>query len=118
MVEAQGGALDALPEATGETPVYATGAGYVGAIDGLEVGLCGVALGAGRVRADQAVDHVVGIRLDAPVGTPVVEGQPLATILHGRRGAPDAALVSRLGATFEVSGEPPRPSPLILERID
>jgi pyrimidine-nucleoside phosphorylase len=118
MVAAQGGALEQLPESPGETAIVATADGFVGQIDGLEVGLCGVALGAGRVRADQAVDPVVGIQVDACVGTEVKRGQRLATVLHGASGAPESTLVERLGAAFSVVDQPPISAPLIIERID
>ena len=118
MVAAQGGDIERLPEPTGETVITAERDGFVGAIDGLEVGLSGVALGAGRVRADQDVDPVVGIRVDASVGSAVHAGQPLVTVLHGLSGPPDAALQARLRAAFEVTSEAPEPTPLILERID
>ncbi|MGB0589092.1 MAG: thymidine phosphorylase [Myxococcota bacterium] len=118
MVAAQGGRIDGLPEPTGETPILAPSDGFIGQIDGLEVGLCGVALGAGRVRSDQAVDPIVGVRVDAPVGTEVKRGQSVATILHGASGAPHSTLVERLGAAFSVVDHPPVSEPLILERID
>ena len=118
MVSAQGGDLGALPTHSGETAVIASSDAYVGAIDGLEVGLCGVALGAGRVRSDQAIDPIVGVRIDAPVGTKVQRGQRLATVLHGAAGAPSEAIVSRLSSAFELVDSPPAPTPLILERID
>ena len=117
MVELQGGDLSALPEPTGETPVCATRAGWIQTIDGLEVGLCGVALGAGRTRSDQDVDPVVGIRLDRHRGERVEEGEPFATILHGRQGAPSPEVVERLGAAFTLGDEEPEPTPLVLERI-
>jgi len=118
MVHAQGGDLAALPEHTGETPVLADSNGFVGGIDGLEVGLCGVALGAGRTRADQAVDPLVGVRIDKHRGTAVQRGEPLATVLHGASGPPDPAIVDRLACAFQVCPEEPESAPLILERID
>ena len=118
MVDAQGGRLAELPESTGETAILATDDGFVGGIDGLEIGLCGVALGAGRVRSDQAVDPVVGIRVDTRMGEEVKRGQRLATVLHGGAGAPASALVERLGAAFSVVDRAPASEPLIIERID
>lgn len=117
MVEQQGGDLSALPEPTGETAVVATRSGWVQEINGLEVGLCGVALGAGRTRADQDVDPVVGIRIDRHRGERVESGEPIATILHGRKGAPDDDVVARLGRAFSLGPDQPEATPLILERI-
>jgi pyrimidine-nucleoside phosphorylase len=117
MVAAQGGDLARLPRATGESPVLAPAAGWVGGIDGLEVGLTAVALGAGRTRSDQRIDPVVGIRIDAPRGARVAAGQPLAAVLHGRHGPPAAELMARLERAFTITAAPPEPAPVIIERI-
>src|SRR5207248_3012281 len=53
MLAAQGGHLEAgLPVAPAEVEVTAPGAGYVEAIDALEVGLAAVAIGVGRIRKE------------------------------------------------------------------
>ncbi len=117
MVRAHGGDLGALPKPTGETPLRAREAGYVQAIDGLEVGRVGVLLGAGRTRSDDVLDLRVGIRVDAPRGAWVEAGQPLATVLHGDRGGPSDEVMERLDRAFVRGSEPPAPAPLVLERI-
>lgn len=117
MVAAQGGDLAGLPRPRGESAVLAAADGYVAAIDGQEVGLTAVALGAGRAKRDDVIDPLVGIRVDAPVGTAVRRGQPLATVLHGESGPPPTAAVDRLRGAFTLSDAPPAQSPLILERI-
>jgi pyrimidine-nucleoside phosphorylase len=117
MVARHGGDDAALPQPTGETPICAARAGYVGAIDGLEIGLSGVALGAGRTRSDQAVDPAVGIRIDAPRGAGVAAGDRLATILHGRGGAPAPEIVERVARAFQIVEVRPDPKPLIIGRI-
>lgn len=118
MVSAQGGDLSRLPEPGGQTRVTAGAGGFVHAIDGLEIGLTGVALGAGRTRADEEVDPVVGIRIDAVRGAEVRPGDALATVLHGASGPPSQALVDRIRAAFEVGPGAPAPVSLIIERID
>src|SRR5690606_28131070 len=52
-----------LPVAKAQLAVAAPRAGVVAAIDALELGWVSVALGAGRTRADQAVDPAAGIEL-------------------------------------------------------
>ena len=117
MVAAHGGDLDALPRHLGETSIAAPRAGYVSSIDGLDVGLVGVELGAGRTRSDQAIDPLVGIRIDAPVGTFVQTGEPVMTVLHGTKGAPPEHIESRLSKAVTIREEPPKAAPLIIERI-
>jgi len=119
MVLAQGGNpdKDALPKPTGETAVAATSSGFVTAIDGKEVGLVAMSLGAGRERRDDVIDMAVGIRIDRKVGEAVKPGEPLATILHGGRGAPSEAAQQRLAAAFTVGPQAPPSRPLVIERI-
>ena len=117
MIAAQGGDLAGLPTSTGETAVAAPTSGYVQAIDGREVGLVAVQLGAGRATRDDVLDLVVGIRIDAKVGAFVSAGAPIATILHGARGAPDAHSIARLTAAFTLGPDAPAPRPLVLQRI-
>ncbi len=119
MVRAHGGDLAALPTPRGETVIAAPAAGHVQSIDGLEIGLSAVALGAGRTRSDQAVDPEVGIRIDAPRGAWVAAGQPLATVRHGPSGPPPAELQRRIAAAFALGEAPPSTTAtLILDRID
>jgi pyrimidine-nucleoside phosphorylase len=117
MVALQGGDLSGLPEPLGETPVFAATSGWVQDIDGLEVGLSGVALGAGRTRSDQDVDPVVGIRIDRHRGEAVEAGEAVATILHGRSGPPSSDIVARLARAFTVGAGEPAPTSLVIERI-
>ena len=117
MVAAQGGDLARLPTWTGATSIPAATTGYVQAIDGREVGLVAVQLGAGRATRDDVLDLVVGIRIDAKVGAYVSAGAPLATVLHGARGAPDPHSIARLTAAFTFGPEAPAPRPLVLQRI-
>ena len=122
MIEAQGGdprvvedrsRLEVAPE---EVPVLAPRDGFVLRADALAIGLAAVAMGAGRTRADQAVDHAVGILVDRKPGQRVSRGEPLAR-LRVRRAAAASALVERVLAAFVIGDEAPRTRPLVLDRI-
>jgi pyrimidine-nucleoside phosphorylase len=118
MVALQGGDQGKLPRHTHETPVVAARSGFVSAIDGREVGLVGVSLGAGRMRAQDPIDPIVGFRIEKKVGERVEAGEALVTILHGGKpGDALAAAGARLVAAFTVTDEAPEARPLILERI-
>jgi len=117
MIRAQGGDIAGLPGIGDTTTVEALEDGFVASIDSLEVGLTGVALGAGRAKAGDVVDPRVGIRIDATRGTRVAKGEPLATIVHGASGAPPLPLVQRLRGAFDVVADELPAAPLILGRI-
>ena len=111
MIELQGGnpAVVATPSLLPCCPVkvevVADRAGVVAGIDALEIGLTAVSLGAGRSRADQAVDHAVGIELRCTRGDRVDRGQPLA-LLHVRDATAAAeAAALRVRRAFELSDE-------------
>lgn len=122
MIEAQGGDprvvedTSRLPQAPVQVEVLAERAGIVASIDSLELGLTGVAMGAGRTRTDQPVDHAVGIEIMASRGTKVAAGQALAR-LHVRTQAAGDAIASRVGQAFQVMQEAGPSIPLVLGRI-
>jgi pyrimidine-nucleoside phosphorylase len=88
MVRAQGGDVRAvenperLPRAKARLVLRAKTSGVLASADPLELGLVAVALGAGRTRAEDAVDPGAGIELCQPVGARVERGEPLA-FLYG-----------------------------------
>ncbi|MCC6621375.1 MAG: thymidine phosphorylase [Deltaproteobacteria bacterium] len=117
MVRTQGGDLSRLPEPPGETVVRADRDGHVVAIDGLEVALALVGLGAGRQRAGDPIDPTVGLRIEAHVGASVCPGAPLFTVRHGAAGAPDPRALARLRAAWTLADEPAARAPLVVERL-
>ncbi|HEU4581395.1 MAG TPA: thymidine phosphorylase [Polyangiaceae bacterium] len=104
-----------LPRAPAIAAVLAPRAGYVTQIDARALGLLGVWLGAGRTRADQAVDPRVGIELCVQLGSRVEAKEPLAHLhLASRRHAAEAA--ARALAAFTLSRAQPASRPCVLER--
>jgi pyrimidine-nucleoside phosphorylase len=120
MIEAQGGDPRVVAEpsrmeiAPVTLEVRAERSGFVTGIDALELGLAGVEMGAGRTRADQAVDHGVGIDLAKKPGDAVSAGDVLATVTaRSREGAP----LARIAGAFELGDAPPAPLPLVIGRV-
>jgi thymidine phosphorylase len=105
-----------LPRAPEAVLIAADADGFVTSIDPLELGICGVVMGAGRTRADQKVDPAVGIEILAPRGTGVRRGDPLAR-LHVRSQARAAEVADRVKNAFRIGGAPPETKPLVLARI-
>ena len=124
MIEAQGGDPRVVVDrsrllvASQELVVAAPREGFVTRVDALAIGLAGVALGAGRTRADQAVDHTVGILIEAKPGAAVSRGQPLARVLVRVKDQATAAIAERIASAFTLGEAPPPHHPLLLGRID
>ncbi len=119
IIERQGGDprivddYDRLPSAPARHVVPAPRAGYVRRLDAWLIGRATVALGAGRDRADDPVDHGVGLRLLARLGDPVSAGDPVLELQYrdSTRLASAAALASQ---AIVVGDAPPEPSPLVV----
>ena len=122
MVEAQGGDAKVVSDpsrlemAKEMVEVRAPRAGFVAGIDALAVGLTGVAMGAGRTRADQKVDPAVGIELEAKPGDAVQVGQVVARVFVRQRSAADA-LVERLSGAFTYADAAPEKAGLVMDRL-
>jgi len=69
-----------LPTATHQVPCPAPAEGVIAGADAEAIGRACIALGAGRHRVEDNVDHAVGISDIVKVGETVAEGQPMATI--------------------------------------
>lgn len=96
--------------------VFAASSGTVSVIDTRGVGMAVVALGGGRRRPADTIDHAVGFDRLAGLGTKVDAKTPLAR-LHARDEASAADAQQRLLAAYTLGETAPR-HPLIAERID
>lgn len=108
---------DRLVVAPVHLDVTAERAGWVTGMDPLELGLSAVALGAGRTRADQSVEHDVGIELLVRCGDKVKKGMPVARIYSRTRTAAKD-IEPRVRAAFTLADISFPPPPLLLGRID
>ena len=116
MVAASGGPNDfvdhherRLPRAPVVMPVDVDGEVWVAAVATRAVGLAALALGGGRTRADQSIDHSVGFSEVAGPGDRVGAGRPLA-LVHARTDADATQAAAALRAAFELTGAPPSSS--------
>jgi len=85
-IDAQGGDasvvddIAVMPESRFVEGLPSPQSGYVAAINAMKVGLATVALGAGRERKGEAIDHAVGVVLGKKVGDRVEKGESLLAI--------------------------------------
>ena len=105
-----------LPTAPDLELVAAPGSGFVAALEAESVGRAAVALGAGRGRLDDVIDHGVGIRVLAPPGTEVRAGDGVMEIRHRSGRGLDAARVL-LQRAVRVSDAPPAARPIVVDRV-
>ncbi len=125
IVEAQGGDPDSLadqallPAGKGTLDVPAPVRGIVQAIDAEAIGLAAVALGAGRARIEDLVDHGVGLIVHRKIGDRVQAGEPLCTVHFGEKGreAPEA-VADRVVRAYQIGEQELPPEPLMLARIE
>ncbi|ODT28359.1 MAG: thymidine phosphorylase [Kaistia sp. SCN 65-12] len=123
MVAALGGPADFidrmesyLPRAPVEFPVKAAGSGYVTAIATRDLGLAVVLLGGGRSRADDAIDHSVGLSRIVPVGAEVAAGDALA-LVHARTRSDAERAASAVRRCYTVGPVKPAAQKAILRRV-
>ena len=96
-------------------PVHPETAGTVASVDTRAVGLAVVALGGGRVRPQDPIDHAVGIVGLAGIGDAVGPGRPLG-IVHARNEAGYQAASERLRKAYRI-GDGAARGPLVAERV-
>ena len=105
-----------FPQAPVTYPVAPIRSGYVTAIDSHEIGLCAVQMGAGRTRADQAVDPAVGIDIVKKPGARAGDGDYVA-LLRTRTKAQADAVYDRVQNAFKIGDHEVEQLPLVIDRI-
>jgi pyrimidine-nucleoside phosphorylase len=116
MVHAQGGDLPKSFDIAAKFEITATESGYIAAFDSRLLGETVVAMGGGRRKQDDSIDHSVGIEVHRRVGDRVDRGDTLfalrcpAELANGYAGTVREAV--------RISDAAVEPKPLILQRID
>jgi thymidine phosphorylase len=122
MVERHGGDprivddLSRLPSVRDREPLPSSQAGYVTAMRAEFIGRASSALGAGRDRLTDPIDHAVGIAIHVKPGERVEVGQPLLD-LHHRNGRGLAEALNLCRGAFEIGDAPPPARPKILGEV-
>jgi pyrimidine-nucleoside phosphorylase len=115
MVRAQGGNLDAQRSVAPASELVSPTSGYLAAIDAEELGRAIIAMGGGRQKLGDALDHSTGIEMLVRLGDRVEAGQPLVRVFA----KPETAHRVRpmLLAAIGLTDDAPTVGPLILDRI-
>ncbi|MEZ7957441.1 MAG: thymidine phosphorylase [Rubritalea sp.] len=105
-----------LPKANHLTEVKATEDGYISAIDTRNIGLSVVELGGGRMRADQSIDHSVGLTDIVELGQKISKGETLC-LIHSKSQADATVVTDKVSGSFHLSREAVELAPLVVETI-
>jgi pyrimidine-nucleoside phosphorylase len=122
MVGAQGGDTrvaddpSRLPQAKLTKPLAATRAGFVTDVDAMGVALAALRLGAGRAKAEDSIDHSVGVNGLVKTGEPVKAGDSLC-VVHANSEALAREAVAILEKAIVIGDSARLPSKLIDEII-
>jgi pyrimidine-nucleoside phosphorylase len=123
VVAAQGGdsaAVDdrsRLPVGRYGADIKAPASGWVKNLDAYRIGLACVALGAGRVEADEKIDFGAGINLHRKTGDKVAQGEVLATLRTSSEGRLEEGARLALEAYEIGTAAAESPGSIILEEI-
>jgi pyrimidine-nucleoside phosphorylase len=101
-----------LPKASHVQVVKSAVSGFVTRCDAKRMGLASNALGAGRLRIDDAIDPAVGIYLLKKVGDKVSRGEPLCEV-HWNDKARLGEALPLIKEAYEIKSRAVKPRPLI-----
>lgn len=122
-IEAQGGDPAYVDDpgqfdiASGRAEITSRAAGFVERIDALSVGRAVLALGGGREKKGEAIDHGVGVELLKKPGEPVQAGEAVMRLYH-REGRGLEYAQELLNGGFTISAQPVETPALILDRVN
>jgi pyrimidine-nucleoside phosphorylase len=105
-----------LPEAPDEYRIIATRDGVLRGLQAEDIGRAAVALGAGREKLDDHVDHGVGIMVLKPPGSPVRAGDAIL-LVHHRDGRGLADAVPLLENALDIGDDARGQEPLIIDTV-
>ncbi|WP_081157757.1 thymidine phosphorylase [Ensifer aridi] len=105
-----------LEKAPAVVPVPAAREGYLTACETREIGMAVIALGGGRSRPDNRIDHRVGLSDLLPLGTEVQKGEPVAFV-HAADLSQAEAMRERIGGLYTIGDVAPDPRPVVISGI-
>ena len=116
-IAAQGGDPTHLPQPRETIEVKAPRSGFITAIDTYQAGMLTVDLGAGRKKAEGAIDYAAGVMFDRNVGDQVRSGDTIARIQLGATKRDANELRQRFLSFVQFGDAAPTKRPLIHEHL-
>ena len=106
-----------LPQPRTTIEVKAPRSGYITHIDTYAAGMFTVALGAGRMKADDVIDYAAGVMFDKRTGESVKANETIARIQLGNAKRDGEELRSKFLEFVQFGDAPPEARPLIHEHL-
>jgi thymidine phosphorylase len=106
-----------LPGAPVTVAAEPSEAGVVAGVDVRAVGLAVVALGGGRLRESDPVDHSVGLADVAAPGEPVGPGERPLALVHAASEESAQRAVEALREAYRIGDPPADETPIVLETL-
>jgi pyrimidine-nucleoside phosphorylase len=116
MVRIQGGRISDLPISSNTEDVLADADGFVESFNTEKIGIAGIALKAGRLKAADAIEPTAGFEFHKKIGDPVKKGENLFTIYGADRGLFKHAL-PLLKESVQISLQKTKPMALIVKTL-
>lgn len=116
MISSQGGKLSSLPKAKSKLVVKAPRTGFISSFETERIGYINVALGAGRLKMSDSIDHTAGLQFHAKLGYAIQKDEDLVTI-YGNHPERFAQAEIDLLRSIQISDSPKAPPLLILETL-
>ena len=117
MVSAQGGDLSLLPPRGEDVKLTAKSSGFVTQIDAAKAGWALIALGGGRERKSDSIDHTVGLELTKRVGDQISAGEDWAKIYLSGDEQRNIRALKLLSSAISIQEAPVETLPIIIDTI-
>jgi pyrimidine-nucleoside phosphorylase len=107
---------DLLSENLIEIEINSQKSGFVEQVDAASIGAAVGAIGGGRMRAENSIDHAVGFRLHAKIGDEIKSGAPLG-VLYCRDENQAHQISEKLRNAYKIGEEKPQILELVKEIV-
>jgi pyrimidine-nucleoside phosphorylase len=116
IVEAQSGTIEALPKPKHKIVIESKSSGFVSSFKTEEIGLVGVKIGAGRIKAEDKILPTAGVEFHVKISDLVKAGDPVFT-LHGDHLDSLKSVVEQLLSCINLSEEKTKEEGLIWKTL-
>ena len=111
----QGGSLESIKYPENSTRILSEKEGYFSQVDGEQVGVAGICMGAGRRVITDSINPLSGIEIHKKIGDEVKSGEPLFTLYHSPNESGLEEAQNILQNAYQISSHKNPVGPLVIE---